>query len=109
MENLSKKFYGMDQNLRNLKNLISDLAVQAREGERKYESKSSDSRRKKKARTYVERSNLPQPSSSRYHDQAIEVSENTSIDTSVTRPYGVSEDNTINIPGAPILRRQIFT
>ena len=47
----------------------------------KYESGSSDSRGKKKGRTYVDRQNLPQPSSSRNHDQATEVSENISTDT----------------------------
>lgn len=38
-----------------LTNLMSELAAQAREGKRKYERKNSDSKRKKNARTYVER------------------------------------------------------
>ena len=73
-------------------NLIADIAAQAREEKRKYESGSSDSRGKKRARAYVDRKNLPQPSSSRNHDQATEVNENTSTDTSVTRPYGISDE-----------------
>ena len=103
----------MNEKLNALTNLISDLAAQAREGKHKYESESSDSTGKKKARAYVERQNLPQPSTSRNHDQATEVSENTSTDTSVTRPYGISveeeenEDDIISIPDASILRRQI--
>ena len=104
----------MDEKLNTLTNLIADIAAQAREGKRKYESGSSDSRGKKKARSYVDRKNLPQPSSSRNHDQATEVSENKSSDTSVTRPYGISDeeekendDDTISTPDASILRRQI--
>ena len=62
--------------------LISDLAPQAREGKPKYESESSDSIGKKKVGTYVKRQNLPQPSCNRNHDQATEISENTSTDTS---------------------------
>ena len=52
-------------------------------------------------------------SSSGNHDQATEVSENISTDTSVTRLYGINDkeeenDNgTISIPDASILRRQI--
>ena len=97
----------MGQKLRTLTNLISDLAVQARKGKRKYESESSDSRKKNKARTYVI---INSAISSRNHDQAIEVSENIS-NTSVTKPCGVSdeeeenEDDTINIPDAPVLRQ----
>ena len=73
----------------------------------------ADTRGKKKARTYVDRQNLPQPSSSGNHNQATEVSENISTDTSVTRPYGISDkeeendDDNISIPNASILRRQI--
>ena len=43
----------------------------------------------------------------------MEVCENTSIDTSVTRTYGISDkeeeigDDIISIPDASILRRQI--
>ena len=86
----------MDEKLNTLPNLISDLAAQAREGQRKYESKSSDSRRNKKARTYVERQNLPQPSSSRNHDQVTEFSENTSTDASVTRTCGINDEEEEN-------------
>ena len=94
-------------------NLIANLAAQARGGKRKYESESSNSRGKKKSRTYVKRQNLPQPSSSRNYDQATEVCENTPTDTSVTRPYGISDeeeendDDIFSIPNASILRRQI--
>ena len=84
-ENLTEKLHGMDEKLNTLTNLIADIAAQAREGKCKYESGSSDSRGKKKARTYVDRQNLPQPSSSRNHEQATEASENTSTDTSVTK------------------------
>ena len=113
VENFTEKFHGMDQKLNTLTNLISDQAAQAKKGKHKYESESSDSRRKKKARIHVEGQNLPQPSSSRNHDQAIEVSENISTDTSVTRPCGISdkeeenEDDTMSIPDASMLRRQI--
>lgn len=63
--------------------LISDLAPQAREGKPKYESKSSDSIGKKKVRTYVKRQNLMLKGKiNRNHDQATEISENTSTDTS---------------------------
>ena len=85
VENLTEKLHGMDEKLNTLTNLIADIAAQAREGKCKYESGSSDSRGKKKARTYVDRQNLPQPSSSRNHEQATEASENTSTDTSVTK------------------------
>ena len=113
VENLTEKFHGMDEKLNTLTNLIADLAAQAREGKRKYESESADSRGKKKARTYVERQNLPQPSSSRNHNPGAKVSENRATDTSVTMPYGISDveeendDDTIGIPDALILRRQI--
>ena len=102
----------MDEKLNTQTNLIADIAAQAREGKRKYESGSSDSRGKKKARTYVDRQNLPQPLSSRNRDQATEVSENISTDTSVTRSYDISDeeeendDDTISIPDVSILRRQ---
>ena len=113
VENLTEKFHGMDEKLNTLTNLIADIAAQAREGKHKYESGSSNSRGKKKARTYVDRQNIPQPLSSRNDDQAMDVSENTSTDTSVTSPYGISDeeeendDDTISIPDASILRRQI--
>ena len=113
VENLTEEFHDMYEKLNTLTKLISDLAAQAREGKRKYESESSDSRGKKRARTYVKRQNLPQPSSNRNHDQATKVSENTSTDTSVTRPDSIgdeeeeSDDDTISIPDASILRRQI--
>ena len=114
VEKITEKFHGMDEKLNTLTNLKADIAAQAREGKCKYESGSSDSGGKKKARSYVDGKNLPQPSSSRNHDQATEVSENTSTDTSVTRPYGISDeeekennDDTISIPDASILRRQI--
>ena len=112
-ENHTEKFHGTREKLNTLTNLIADLAAQAREGKCKYESESIDSREKKNARTYIERENLPQPSSSRNHDQAMKVSENRSTDTSVTRPYGISnvevenDNDTISIPDASILRRQI--
>ena len=83
VENLAERFHAMDEKLNTLTNLIADIAAQAREGRRNYESGSSDSRGKKKARTYVDRQNLPQPSSSRNHYQATQVSENISTDTSV--------------------------
>ena len=113
VENLIDKFHVMDKKLNTLTNLISNLAAQAREGKRKYESESSDSRGKKNDRFYVERQNLHQPSSSRNQDQVAEVIENTSTDTSITRLYEVSdkeeknEDDTISIPDASVLRGQI--
>ena len=113
VENLTERFHGMDKKLNTLTNLIADIAAQARKGKRKYESGNSESRGKKKARTYIDRKNLPQLSSSRNHDQATEVSENISTDTSVTRPYGISDeeeendDDTISIADASIVRRQI--
>ena len=112
VENFTERFHGMDEKLNTQTNLIADIAAQAREGKRKYESGSSDSRGKKKARTYVDRQNLPQPLSSRNRDQATEVSENISTDTSVTRSYDISDeeeendDDTISIPDVSILRRQ---
>ena len=63
----------MDGKLNTFTNLIADRASQAREGKRKFESGSSDTRGKKKART-VDRQNLPQLSSNGNHDQATEVS-----------------------------------
>ena len=75
----------MDEKLNTLTNLIVDIAAQAREGKRKYESGSSDTRGKKKARTCIDKQNLPQRSSSGNHNQAREVSGNISTDTSVTR------------------------
>ena len=92
VENLAERFHAMDEKLNTLTNLIADIAAQARKGKRKYESGSSDSRGKKKARTYVDRQNFPQPLSSRNHDQATELSENISTDTSVTRSYDISEE-----------------
>ena len=86
VENLAVRFHAMDKKLNTLTNLIADIAAQAREGRLNYESGSSDSRGKKKARTYVDRQNLPQPSSSRNHYQATQVSENISTDTSVPGP-----------------------
>ena len=112
VENFTERFHGMDEKLNTQTNLIADIAAQAREGKRKYESGSSDSRGKKKARTYVDRQNLPQPLSSRNRDQATEVSENISTDTFVTRSYDISDeeeendDDTISIPDVSILRRQ---
>ena len=110
VENFIERFHGMDEKLNSQTNLIADIAAPAREGKRKYESGSSDSRGKKKARTYVDRQNFSQPLSSRNHDQATELSENISTDTSVTRSYDRSEeqndDDTISIPDASILRRQ---
>ena len=112
VENFTERFHGMDEKLNTQTNLIADIAAQAREGKRKYESGSSDSRGKKKSRTYVDRQNLPQPLSSRNRDQATEVSENISTDTSVTRSYDISDeeeendDDTISIPDVSILRRQ---
>ena len=103
----------MDEKLNTLASLLADPAAQAREGKRKYESELVDSRGKKKAITYAERQNLPELSSSRNHYHSTKVSENTSTDTSVTRPYGINdveEENdhdTISIPDATILRRQI--
>ena len=113
VQNLTEKFHGMDEKLNALANLMADIAAQAREGKHKYQSGSSDSRGKKKARTCVDRQNVPQPSSGRNHDQATEVSEKISTDTSVTRPYGISDEeeendnDAISIPDASILRRQI--
>ena len=113
VQNLTEKFHGMDEKLNALANLMADIAAQAREGKHKYQSGSSDSRGKKKARTCVDRQNVPQPSSGRNHDQATEVSEKISTDTSVTRPYGISDeeeendDDNISILDASILRRQI--
>ena len=110
VENFTERFHGMDEKLNTQTNLIADIAAQAREGKRS--SGSSDSRGKKKARTYVDRQNLPQPLSSRNRDQATEVSENISTDTSVTRSYDISDeeeendDDTISIPDVSILRRQ---
>ena len=86
VENLAERFHAIDKKLNTLTNLIADIAAQAREGRLYYESGSSDSRGKKKARTYVDRQNLPQPSSSRNHYQATQVSENISTDTSVPSP-----------------------
>ena len=112
VENFTQRFHGMDEKLNTQTNLIADIAAQAREGKRKYESGSSDSRGKKKSRTYVDRQNLPQPLSSRNRDQATEVSENISTDASVTRSYDISDeeeendDDTISIPDVSILRRQ---
>ena len=112
VENFTERFHGMDGKLNTQTNLIADIAAQAREGKRKYESGSSDSRGKKKSRTYVDRQNLPQPLSSRNRDQATEVSENISTDASVTRSYDISDeeeendDDTISIPDVSILRRQ---
>ena len=51
VQNLTEKFHGMDGKLNTFTNLIADRASQAREGKRKYESGSSDTRGKKKART----------------------------------------------------------
>ena len=87
VENLKEKLHGMDEKLNTLTNLIADIAAQAREGKRKYESGSSDCRGKKEARTYVDRQNLPQPSSSKNHEQATKASENTSTDTSATKAF----------------------
>ena len=62
------------------------------------------------SKIYVERQNLRQPSPSRNHDHAIEITENTSTDASVTRPFDISdkedknEDDTTGIPPASILR-----
>ena len=112
VENLIEKIHGMDKKLNTLTNLAGDIAAQAREWKRTYESGSSDSRGKKKSRTYVDRQNLPQPLSSRNRDQATEVSENISTDASVTRSYDISDeeeendDDTISIPDVSILRRQ---
>ena len=90
VENLAVRFHAMDKKLNTLTNLIADIAAQAREGRLNYESGSSDSRGKKKARTYVDRQNLPQPSSSRNHYQATQVSENISTDTSVPSPVALA-------------------
>ena len=110
VENFIERFHGMDEKLNTQTNLIADIAAPAREGKCKYKSGSSDSRGKKKARTYVDRQNFSQPLSSRNHDQATELSENIYTDTSVTRSYDISEeqndDDTISIPDASILRRQ---
>ena len=45
----------MDKKLNTLTNLIADIAARVREGKRKYESGSSDTEGKKKARTYADR------------------------------------------------------
>ena len=75
VQNLTEKFHGMDGKLNTFTNLIADRASQTREGKRKYESGSSDTRGKKKARPYIDRQNLPQPSSGGNYDQATEVSD----------------------------------
>ena len=113
VQNLTEKFHGMDENLNTLTNLIANRVARARKGKRKYQSGSFDTRGKKKARTYDDRQNLPRPSPSGNHDQATEVSEIISNDTSVTRPYDFSDEeeendnDTISIPHASILSRQI--
>lgn len=62
------------------------------------------------SKVYVERQNLRQPSSSRNHDHATEITGNTSTDASVTRLYDISdkeeknENDTIDIPRVSILR-----
>ena len=91
VQNLTEKFHGMDENLNTLTNLIANRVARARKGKRKYQSGSFDTRGKKKARTYDGRQNLPRPSPSGNHDQATEVSEIISNDTSVTRPYDFSD------------------
>ena len=61
----------------------------------------------------VFRKKIKQEILTRNHDQATQVSENTSTDTSVTRPYSIggeeegNDDDTISIPDASIFRRQI--
>ena len=55
VQNLTEKFHGMNEKLNTLTNLITDIAAQAKEGKHKYESGSTDTRGKKKARTYVDR------------------------------------------------------
>ena len=60
LENLTEKFYGMDEKMNTLTNLIQDIAAQAKEDKLKYESVSSDSKGKEKARTYVE-GQIPRP------------------------------------------------
>ena len=112
VQNLTEKFHGLNKKLNTLTNLIPEIAAQAKEGKLKCESGSSDTRGKKKVRAYVDMQNFPLPSSSR-NDQAMAVSENISTDTSVTRPYGISDeeeenyDETISIPDTSILRRKI--
>ena len=59
VHNLTEKFHGMDEKLNTLTNPIADIAAQAREGKHKYESGSSDTRGRKKPRTYVDKQNLP--------------------------------------------------
>ena len=44
VENFTEKFHEMDEKLNTLTNVIADITAQAREGKRKYESGSSDSR-----------------------------------------------------------------
>ena len=61
LENLTEKFHGMDEKMNILTNLIQDIAAQAKEDKLKYESVSSDSKGKKKARTYVEGQIHPPP------------------------------------------------
>ena len=113
VQNLTEKFLGMDEKLNTLTNLIADIAAQAKEGKQKYESGSSDTRGKKKARAFVGKQNLSQPSSSGNHDQTTEVSEDITTDTFVSRPSGISDeekendDDTTSTPDASILRRQI--
>ena len=68
VQNLTEKFHGMDEKLNTLTNLIADIAAQAKEGKCKYESGGSDTRGKKKARTYVDRKNFSQPSYRGNHD-----------------------------------------
>ena len=55
VQNLTDKFHGMNEKLNTQKNLIADIAAQARKRKRKYESGSSDTRGKKKSRPYVHR------------------------------------------------------
>ena len=81
----------MGKKLNTLTNLISKLAAQAREGKRTYDSESSDSKRKKKTRFYVEMQGLYQPSTSRNYYHATEISENKSTDGSVTRLCDISD------------------
>ena len=89
-----------------LTNLMSEPAAQAREGKRKYERKSSDSKRKKNARTYVERQNLPQPSSSRKHVQETEVSENASADAFVTSLASVTKKRRMRMTPLAFMKSQ---
>ena len=100
---MNTRFETMEKHIKGGTDLVGPLIDN---NKRKYDDKENEKKRKK-ARTYVERQNLPQ--SSKRHEVS-EISDNDET-SAVTRPYGIScgeqPNDLVSIPDQHIITQQI--